>query len=359
MVHAQHPPVHPVDRLSSAKAELVVEAKAELEVEAKAELEVEAQAEHQVEAKAEPVGVNDAWQLLLELSTRARAARAPLTRTGFALREGRWCQLPGALVPAAPEPSVYLDAAGLRLHECQGLSREASALMELFAPLVTGPLAQELVIGHLGQSLDGRVATPTGVSQFITGREDLVHTHRLRALFDAVIVGVRTVEIDDPQLTTRLALGEHPTRVVLDPQGKLAGTSRRLFEEASVETLVFTTQEARPSVTKRGAVTWLSAPADAGRFRLSAVLGCLRARGLGRLFVEGGGLTVSAFLAAGLLDRLHVSVAPLILGSGAPAFALPPIDRLEEALPLRCHHHMLGRDVLFDCELSKKPTRSA
>jgi riboflavin-specific deaminase-like protein len=211
-----------------------------------------------------------------------------------------------------------------------------------------------LVIGHLGQSLDGRVATPTGASQFITGREDVVHTHRLRALFDAVIVGVRTVELDDPQLTTRLVPGAHPTRVVLDPNAKLVGTRRRLLEEGAAPTLVFTSYAALPAQEQRGAVTWLASPCREGRLDLRALLATLRARALRRVFVEGGGVTVSGFLSAGLLDRLHVSVAPIILGSGAPAFALPPIDRLEEALQLSCSHHRLGRDVLFDCELQPK-----
>jgi riboflavin-specific deaminase-like protein len=316
MVHAQHPPVHPVEA---------------------------------------------AWQLVLELGARAHLDRAPHDRAGFALRAGCWSELVGQ--PAAPvsaqEPQVWLDGGAARLEESRGLSPEASALLELFVPLLCGPGARNLVIGHLGQSLDGRVATPTGASQFITGREDVVHTHRLRALFDAVIVGVRTVELDDPQLTTRLVSGAHPTRVVLDPQAKLLGKRRRLFEEGEAPTLVFTAREVLPREEQRGAVSWLPASCTNGSFDLVALRDALRARGLRRLFVEGGGVTVSGFLAAGMLDRLHISVAPMILGSGAPAFALPAIDQLDEAVQLRCRHHPLGRDVLFDCELVKKPVRSA
>jgi riboflavin-specific deaminase-like protein len=305
------------------------------------------------------IDVQAAWQLLLELAARARAQRSLRARAAFALRGQRWLELPLAQTPAPLEAHVWLDGAQAKLEQTHAATSEAHALLALFAPLVLGPRADSLVMGHLGQSLDGRVATPTGASQFITGREDVVHTHRLRALFDAVIVGVRTVELDDPQLTTRLVSGPHPTRVVLDPQAKLAGRRRKLLEDGGAATLVFCAREALPSEEQRGAVTWLASPFSEGRLDLCGVLAALRARGLARVFVEGGGVTISRFVSAGLLDRLHVSVAPVILGSGAPAFALPPIDRLDEALQLSCSHHALGRDVLFDCALIKKPAPSA
>jgi riboflavin biosynthesis pyrimidine reductase len=138
--------------------------------------------------------------------------------------------------------------------------------------------------------------------------------------------------------------------VILDPQGKLAD-NRKVFDDGEAETLVCTAESAVPSRARRGRASWLGVPMRDGGFDLGALRGMLAARGLSRLFVEGGGVTVSRMLAAGLLDRLHVSVAPLILGSGAPAFALPPIDRLDEALSVRCRHFSLGNDVLFDCAL--------
>ncbi|MET0287170.1 MAG: RibD family protein, partial [Polyangiales bacterium] len=198
-----------------------------------------------------------------------------------------------------------------------------------------------------------RVATPTGASQFITGREDVVHTHRLRALFDAVIVGVRTVQLDDPQLTTRHVSGPHPTRVVLDPQGKLRGP-HKLLEDGMASTLVISARERIGARTRLGNAEWIGIGYRDGRLDLDELRTVLRERGLSRLFVEGGGVTVSRFLASRVLDRLHVSVAPMILGSGAPAFALPPIDRLDEALNPSCRTFTLGADVLFDCELSAR-----
>ncbi len=302
------------------------------------------------------VEVPGAWQLLCMLAERARAGAPVCSRAAFAWHAGGWIETRarsrdshGEHAPA--EPGVAIDPEGGHVTLSAAASAEARTLLELFTPLVVGARAAALVIGHLGQSLDGRVATPTGVSQFITGPEDLVHTHRLRALFDAVVVGVRTVQLDDPQLTTRLVPGAHPTRVILDPQGKLDG-GYKVLEDAAAPTLVCVDGECLPSVRRRGHVEWLGVACRERRFAPEELIAALRARGLARIFIEGGGVTVSRFLAARALDRLHVGIAPMILGSGAPAFALPPIDRLDEALSLRCRHFTLGNDVLFDCELT-------
>src|SRR5512141_1129097 len=101
---------------------------------------------------------------------------------------------------------------------------QALELFDLFKPLLdVRPAGAMWVIAQLGQSLDGCVATRTGDSNFINGPENLVHVHRLRAVCDAVIVGAGTVAADNPRLTTRRVVGPHPTRVLLDPQLRLAG----------------------------------------------------------------------------------------------------------------------------------------
>lgn len=285
-----------------------------------------------------------AWRLLLLLARSAKSSEsAPRL---YAWQHGRWSlsesAMPGVVV-AGPKGVVSDDLE---------LADSARRLFELYLPLVVGEGCRSLVLGHLGQSLDGRVATPTGVSQFITSREDIVHTHRLRALFDVVIVGVNTVRCDNPQLTTRLVPGQHPTRVILDPSCRL-GAGFRVFEDDAAPTLVFTAKADPPQAT--GRVQWITTPVDQGLLSLPFLFDALRRRGLARVFVEGGGVTVSRFLAAGALRRLHICVAPMILGSGAPSVALPPIDRLDEAMRFRCRHFSLGTDMLFDCELGSTP----
>src|SRR3954470_21732453 len=99
---------------------------------------------------------------------------------------------------------------------------------ELFGPLRQGGADGLVVVGQCGQSIDARIATPSGHSHYINGEAGLDHLHRLRALVDAVVVGVGTVIADDPQLTVRRVEGPSPARVILDPQGRVPARARAL-----------------------------------------------------------------------------------------------------------------------------------
>jgi riboflavin-specific deaminase-like protein len=211
----------------------------------------------------------------------------------------------------------------------------------LYRPL----LAPAWVLGRIAQSLDGRIATSNGASRWISGQQDLLHTHRLRALCDAIIVGAGTVAADDPQLTTRLVEGPSPVRVVLDPNRRLR-PDHRVFQSGPPTLVAHAEGADGPTVAER-----MPVPRAGGSLDLRALVAALAARGLRRLFIEGGGVTVSRFLAAGLLDRLHVTVAPLLLGSGIPSFALPEIASPDQGLRLTWQAHPLGQDMLFDMKL--------
>ncbi|MDE2772619.1 MAG: RibD family protein [Gemmatimonadota bacterium] len=261
-------------------------------------------------------------------------------------------------IPTRPEAWIEA-AAGKREWEWRVSAPpddEARKLLDLYLPIALTP---DLVIGQLGQSLDGRIATEGGRSHYVTGPTDIVRLHRLRALADAVIVGAGTVVVDDPRLTVRVTDGDNPVRVVLDPDAKLE-PDRRVFTDGAVRTLwVCRAHEARSSdVGKTGDLLphgsrpeVLKLPVGTAGFEPRAVLGALRARGLRWILVEGGGITVSRFLEAGALDRLHISVAPLLIGSGRPALTLPPVTTLDAALRPRCRHFHLGEDLLFDLDL--------
>jgi diaminohydroxyphosphoribosylaminopyrimidine deaminase / 5-amino-6-(5-phosphoribosylamino)uracil reductase len=219
----------------------------------------------------------------------------------------------------------------------------------LFGPLRRGAVDDLMVVAQVGQSLDGRIATVSGHSHYINGNEGLAHLHRLRALVDAVVVGIGTVLADDPQLTVRRVSGPHPARVVVDPRGRLPASARVLTDDGAAR-LVLTCGDAQAPLPS--GVETIALPTDNGHIAPAAMLQALAARGFRRIMVEGGAQTVSRFLAAGCLDRLHIVVAPLILGAGPPAFDLAPIDRVDEALRPPVHIHRLGREVLFDCDLS-------
>ncbi len=206
-----------------------------------------------------------------------------------------------------------------------------------------------IVVAQLGQTLDGRIATITGASKHISGREALIHLHRLRAAVDAVVVGVGTVEADDPQLTVRLAPGRNPTRVVIDPTGR-APHSARLFADAAAPTLVISAPDAPPPPAGVGRIALAAQPG--ALFRPAAIVAELARRGLTRILVEGGAHTIGGFLDAGRIDLLHLLVAPMILGSGKPGITLRPIERLDEALrPATAVHVFDDGDVLFTCDL--------
>ena len=223
----------------------------------------------------------------------------------------------------------------------------------LYGPLLAPPSAADgcFVLGRIAQSLDGRIATPSGTSFWISGAEDVLHTHRLRALCDAIVVGAGTVRADDPLLTTRLCPGPSPVRVVIDTARSLAA-DRRVFRGGPV-TLLLCAGDV-PGPARLGDAEVVGVPrAPGGALDVVAVLSLLAGRGLRRIFVEGGGVTVSRFLAAGALDRLHVTVAPLLLGSGIPGFTLPCPDNPDGGLRLRWTLHKLGEDVLFDIPLHR------
>jgi len=229
----------------------------------------------------------------------------------------------------------------------------AGPLGALFGPVIAPPAAADgcRVIGRLAQTLDGRIATDAGSSQWIGGAGDLLHTHRLRALCDAVVVGAGTVRHDDPRLTTRLCPGPHPRRVVIDTDRRLAA-DYRLFREGP-PTLVFcATDAAGPDRLGHAELVGLPRAAQGG-LAPAAILTALAARGMTRIFIEGGGLTVSRFLAAGCLDRLHVTVAPVLLGSGIPAFTLPAVPRIADGLRFTWQVHPLDPDLLLDIPLDR------
>jgi diaminohydroxyphosphoribosylaminopyrimidine deaminase / 5-amino-6-(5-phosphoribosylamino)uracil reductase len=220
---------------------------------------------------------------------------------------------------------------------------------DVFGPLRKGTVDDCLIVGQLGQSLDGRVATESGHSKYVNGPGGLVHLHRLRTLVDVVVVGVGTAIADDPQLTVRRVSGPQPARVVIDPKGRL-GADARMFADDGVRRLLITEQRTRCMAP--AGVEVVTLPTIDGQFAPSAILAALAGCGMRRMLIEGGADTISRFLAAGCLDRLHVMVAPIILGVGGPGIILPSLDRADQAPRMPVRVHKIDDDVLFDCDLS-------
>jgi GTP cyclohydrolase II len=206
------------------------------------------------------------------------------------------------------------------------------------------------VVVKLAQSLDGRIATASGDSQWISSEPERAVSHVLRAACDAVIVGATTVTRDDPRLTVRAVAGASPTRVVFDSRLRSPRCSQ-LFTDAG-STLVVTTEasdaSARSALRDAGvAVEVVDAGTD-GRVDVLAALRRLRELGMQVVLVEGGATLVTSLIAAGVVDRLIVSTAPILLGAGVDAVGDLAIDRVTEAVKLtRVVNARIGDDIVI------------
>src|SRR3712207_6739782 len=215
------------------------------------------------------------------------------------------------------------------------------------------PISRPVVTLSYAQTLDGRLATSTGSSQWISAPESLHFSHELRATHDAILVGVGTVYKDDPRLTVRLATGRDPLRVVVDSTLRTPLAAAVLTKGAAPGTVLAVTDRApaarRDEVRALGA-TVLCLPTDAGeRVDLVALLATLHQRGVGSVLVEGGAGVITALLLARLADRLVVCVAPKILGAGIEAVGDLGIREL--ALSLRMADASVtphGIDLILD-----------
>ncbi len=224
------------------------------------------------------------------------------------------------------------------------------SLLRLYLPLFNPALVTGWTVAHLGQSLDGCIATHNGDACFVTGPENIVHLHRMRALADAVVVGAGTVANDDPRLTTRLVPGPSPVRVVIDPMRRLAERFQ-VFQDGAAETLLCCAGAQAGGRGKHGRARVLPITGAADRLDLGALKSVLHGHGLRRLFVEGGGVTVSGFVVADLVDRLQVTVAPVVIGQGRPGLALPRVNALSEALRAPSQAVPMGQDTCYDLDL--------
>jgi len=229
----------------------------------------------------------------------------------------------------------------------EGADFPAPSLTELYLPLLEiGPTA---AIAHLGQSLDGRIATASGASHYVTGEQDILHNHRMRALCDAVLVGAGTVRYDDPQLTVRLCEGPDPVRVVVDTERRL-DIGYHVFRDGCAETLLLTAADKAGDV-RHGHAEVIGVPRLGGGLCPRVIRDVLARRGLNRVFIEGGGITVSRFIQAGGLDLLQVTIAPLIIGSGRMGISLPEVTSLAEGIRPPVRYFRIGADLMVECDL--------
>jgi 5-amino-6-(5-phosphoribosylamino)uracil reductase/diaminohydroxyphosphoribosylaminopyrimidine deaminase/5-amino-6-(5-phosphoribosylamino)uracil reductase len=212
------------------------------------------------------------------------------------------------------------------------------------------------------QTLDGRIATSSGDSQWIGGPESLCIAHGLRATHDAVLVGVGTVIKDNPRLTTRLVKGPSPLRVVADSRLRTPAGANVLADGAAKTLLVTTDQapsEQRGRIEATGVQLETARRDEEGQVDIEHLVQLLAGRGVQSLLVEGGAGMITSVLRAGLCQRLVVCVAPKIVGRGIEAVGELGIARLRDALTLtNVRMSPCGADFIFEASIAPTRVRS-
>jgi riboflavin-specific deaminase-like protein len=300
-----------------------------------------------LESPAGVARIDEAWTIVLAAAEEADRLALASESSAFTFDDGRLRR-----VAEADRDAVILWRPEHGWTTILPAHDPRQPLIDLYLPVCSATPARPITVGHLGQSLDGFIATHAGESQYVTGDENIRHLHRMRALCDAVIVGAGTVAADDPQLTTRHVSGPSPVRVVLDPTRRLADHYRVFNDDAADTLYVCSTAHVRAGETQFGRARIIAVEDRGEAIDVTAVKRVLQERGCHRIFVEGGGVTVSMFLEANLLDRLQIAVAPLLIGDGRPAIRFTPPVALSDCHRPRYRVFRMGADVLFDCELA-------
>jgi diaminohydroxyphosphoribosylaminopyrimidine deaminase/5-amino-6-(5-phosphoribosylamino)uracil reductase len=267
--------------------------------------------------------------------------RAGITRVVIGCRDPN-PQVTGGGVEALRRADIHVES-GILEHEAQGL-------LAPWAKYVTAGLP--FVRLKLALSLDGRIATRTGASRWVTGPEARARVHLLRSRCDAVLVGVGTVIADDPRLNVRHVEGPSPKRVVLDTKLRTPLESRIVTTAEELPTWIVCSHhapvEAREALESRGVRVWPVEENASGRVDVVSALRLLAARGVVSLLVEGGAEIAGSFLAGELADELHAFLAPKLLGPRGRAGAVDwcgPAEPSEAPQLLEPTWELVGRDA--------------
>jgi len=222
------------------------------------------------------------------------------------------------------------------------------------------PSPRPRVTLHFAQSLDGRIATRTRSGCWLSGPLATRFAHALRASSNVGVVGSGTALADDPLLTVRHVEGPHPARVVLDARARVPAHAR-LFTDRTAPTIHATCIAAGVGAEMPHVERWILPRGPSGEgVDLVALLARLARAGASRVLVEGGGRVLTSFLRARLVDRVIMSVAPLVLGTGVDAIGDLEVDRLEQALHFSTERvYRLGDDVMIELTPRRDEAKSA
>jgi len=216
----------------------------------------------------------------------------------------------------------------------------------VFIRLKSNQIKRTLSIGHLAMSLDGKIATVKGNSQWIGNKTNQIHSHRMRALSDAILVGGNTFVKDNPQLNVRYVDGNDPIKIVM-------GDGEYDFKKSSKDA-DFILVNSNPERQNNG-IGNLSIKRNQSGFNCTHLLNVLYKQNIHVIYIEGGGITLSGFIKSKALDILQLHYAPIIMGSGISCFKLPEIDQVDHAHSFSYHQfEAMGDESMFTGVLNYK-----
>ncbi|MFA7693236.1 MAG: bifunctional diaminohydroxyphosphoribosylaminopyrimidine deaminase/5-amino-6-(5-phosphoribosylamino)uracil reductase RibD [Candidatus Hydrogenedentes bacterium] len=267
---------------------------------------------------------------------------------------------PGRVVIAMEDPNTRVNGIGIARLRDAGIRTDvgicetaARRLNEIYIKHVRSGIPW--VTAKCAMTLDGKIATRSGHSKWITGEKAREYTHRLRHSHDVILVGSRTIMVDNPRLTTRLpeGKGRHPIKVILDAGDYLSADRRVFAKDRESPTWIATTAGNRYDFADEIIVL----PPGSGGVDLRALLAALAERGIQSVLIEGGGATLASAFSSDIVDKVCFFCAPKIIGGRE---AITPVEgvgceRMEEAILLdNLHSLQVGKDILMEALVKKR-----
>ncbi|MFQ5685959.1 MAG: bifunctional diaminohydroxyphosphoribosylaminopyrimidine deaminase/5-amino-6-(5-phosphoribosylamino)uracil reductase RibD [Candidatus Scalindua sp.] len=262
------------------------------------------------------------------------------------------------VVVGTPDPNPKVNGKGIKILRSKGvkvdvgiLDTECKQLNERYFKFIKSGIPYVTV--KYAQTLDGRVATKTGDSQWISSEASRKYVHSLRSTNDCVMVGAGTVTADNPQLTVRHVKGKNPLRIIVDSKLRIPVKSSVLTDNNSHLTIVATTSSA-PSgkvtaVKKLGVEVLIIKKVKSGRVSLLSLLKELGRRDITSVLVEGGSEIITSLLKANLVDKMIIPIAPKIIGKGLEAIGDLNINKMKDAIQFSSFKTMKkGDDLIFE-----------
>jgi diaminohydroxyphosphoribosylaminopyrimidine deaminase / 5-amino-6-(5-phosphoribosylamino)uracil reductase len=256
----------------------------------------------------------------------------------------------GELPSLRPGESRYAldDLIGMEPVGGERLPPPVAAIIELYVPYCLAAaharaMGRAFAVSHFAQSLDGRIATTGGDARWIGCDENQLHAHRMRALCDAILIGARTLRRDRPSLTVRHTEGDDPVRVVLGDADDVC-----CLEQAGPGAILVIGCRDGAGRASSDQVQHVVLPSTDGRISTRAILEALYRNDILSVYIEGGAITTSRFLAERNIDVLQLHISPMIIGPGVSAFGCPSIESVAESVRFGPHvYRSIGDGIMF------------